>query len=481
MAVGMSGWRRLGLPFLTVATLGVLAFSLLASWQQPQTQNWLQLRAVDLQLQASVWQGNGELTQWFAQSTLAQAEQAYQRQLQVGQQALNPAEPGQLAQLLVLELRLGVIQAERGEVGLAQATWQEVIQRHPPGELPQTAQVLQGLWGEPVLIYPDAEFLLTEYLSGWFEQVALLRLYDLQQRDVERTVLGQEQQQRARDALNRVLVLVGLPLAGGTLGILLLLGLGVQWLLRGRQSVLGRVESPGWSVPWSMDVVLQVMVLWFVAFLGLGQVVLPVVVQVLGWGEGVRTPLGRALYVLLSYTSLIAAGVGILVVSLRSYQPLGSHWFDLQLRGRTWVWGVGAYLVAQPLVFLASLVNQSLLQGRGGGNPLLPVLAQTEDPWIVTIFSLVIVVLAPLFEETIFRGFLLPSLTRRLPVAGAVGVSGAVFALAHLSVADLLPLTVLGIVLGFVYTRERGLWAPILLHGLWNGGSLVALLVLGHG
>ncbi|APB34836.1 abortive infection protein [Gloeomargarita lithophora Alchichica-D10] len=477
MTTSIFPWRRWWLPFLTLAVAGVLALSFLSSWQQPQTQNPLQLRAVDVQLQASVWQGNPELTRWFSQSTLAQAEQVYRRQVQAGQKSLNPTELGQLAQLM----GLGVIQAERGQVQAAQTTWQDVIQRIPPGELPQMAQVLQGLWGEPVLIYPEAEPLVVEYLSGWFAQVALLRLYGLQQREVEVAALVQEQQRLAEDAVNRLLVLVGLPLVGGTLGTILLLGLAVQWLLRGRQSLLGRGELPGWSVPWGGEVVLQVMVLWFVAFFGLGQVVLPLVVQLLGWGAWVHTPLGRALYVFISYASLIAAGVGILVVSLRGYQPLGNNWFNFRPRGRTWVWGVGGYLVAQPLVFLASWVNQALLQGRGGGNPLLPLLAQTQDPWVLAIFSLVIVVLAPLFEETIFRGFLLPSLTRNLPVGGAVVVSGAVFALAHLSVADVLPLTVLGMLLGFVYTRQRVLWAPILLHGLWNGGSLVALLVLGHG
>jgi membrane protease YdiL (CAAX protease family) len=479
--VGIPRWRRLWLPLLTLVVAALLGLSLLNSWQQPQTQNVLQLRAVDLQLQASVWQGATAFPQWFSQSTLAQAEQVYQRQQQVGQKALDPTEPEQVAQWLVLDLRLGVIQAERGEVVQAQRTWQEVVQRQPEGTLGQTAQVLQGLWGEPALIYPDAEVLLAEHLSGWFEQVALLRLYRLQQRQAEEVALLEEQQEWAADAVNRLVVLVGLPVVGGTLGTILLLALGVQWLLRGRQSLLGRGEPPGWSVPWGLEVVLQVMVLWFVAFFGLGQVGVPLLVRLLGGWGWVQTPLGKAVYVLVNYTTLIAAGMGILVANLRSYQPLDSHWFDLRMRGRTWVWAVGGYLVAQPLVFVASWVNQSLLQGRGGGNPLLPLLAQTQDPWVVGIFALVIVVLAPLFEETIFRGFLLPSLTRNLPVAGAVVVSGLVFALAHLSVADLLPLTVLGILLGFVYTRERGLWAPIVLHGLWNGGSLVALLVLGHG
>jgi hypothetical protein len=216
--VGIPRWRRLWLPLLTLVVAALLGLSLLNSWQQPQTQNVLQLRAVDLQLQASVWQGATAFPQWFSQSTLAQAEQVYQRQQQVGQKALDPTEPEQVAQWLVLDLRLGVIQAERGEVVQAQRTWQEVVQRQPEGTLGQTAQVLQGLWGEPALIYPNAEVLLAEHLSGWFEQVALLRLYRLQQRQAEEVALLEEQQEWAADAVNRLVVLVGLPVVGGTLG-----------------------------------------------------------------------------------------------------------------------------------------------------------------------------------------------------------------------------------------------------------------------
>ena len=48
-----------------------------------------------------------------------------------------------------------------------------------------------------------------------------------------------------------------------------------------------------------------------------------------------------------------------------------------------------------------------------------------------------------------------------------------------LNLSDLLPLTMLGVVLGVVYSHSRNLLAPILLHSLWNTGSLVTLLVLG--
>lgn len=45
-------------------------------------------------------------------------------------------------------------------------------------------------------------------------------------------------------------------------------------------------------------------------------------------------------------------------------------------------------------------------------------------------------VLAPVLEESVFRGFLLPSLTRVLPVPLAVLASSAAFGLIHLTPRD---------------------------------------------
>jgi uncharacterized protein len=86
---------------------------------------------------------------------------------------------------------------------------------------------------------------------------------------------------------------------------------------------------------------------------------------------------------------------------------------------------------------------------------------------------------APIFEEIMFRGFLLPSLTRYVSVTSAIIISGLIFAIAHLSLSEVLPLATLGIVLGVVYTRSRNLLAPMLLHSLWNSGTLISLFVLG--
>jgi hypothetical protein len=99
----------------------------------------------------------------------------------------------------------------------------------------------------------------------------------------------------------------------------------------------------------------------------------------------------------------------------------------------------------------------------------------------LAIFFLTAAVAAPLFEEFLFRGFLLPSLTRYMPVWGAITLSSLFFAIVHLNLSEILPLATLGMVLGVVYTRSRNLLAPMLLHSLWNGGTLLSLFLLGSG
>lgn len=131
-------------------------------------------------------------------------------------------------------------------------------------------------------------------------------------------------------------------------------------------------------------------------------------------------------------------------------------------------------------MILIALLNQKLLGDQGGGNPLLELIIQSHDPVTAGLLFVMVAGLAPFFEEILFRGFFLTSLARYLPLWGAIGLSGLVFAVAHLNLADILPLTVLGFVLGFVYTRSRNLLSSMLLHSLWNSGSFLSLLMLGN-
>ncbi|WP_137669269.1 CPBP family intramembrane glutamic endopeptidase, partial [Sphaerospermopsis reniformis] len=169
----------------------------------------------------------------------------------------------------------------------------------------------------------------------------------------------------------------------------------------------------------------------------------------------------------------------VLYFSIKRYFPLPEDWFRFRFFSNWFFWGLGGYCTALPIVVIVSLINQQLWNGQGGSNPLLQLALESRDDVALGIFFFTAAIAAPFFEEFLFRGFLLPSLTRYLPVWSAIFLSSLLFAAAHLSLSEILPLTALGMVLGIVYTRSRNLLAPMLLHGLWNSGTLLSLFLLG--
>ncbi|NET54616.1 MAG: CPBP family intramembrane metalloprotease [Merismopedia sp. SIO2A8] len=186
-----------------------------------------------------------------------------------------------------------------------------------------------------------------------------------------------------------------------------------------------------------------------------------------------------ALLTLTVYIAMSAATIGVLYWSIKPYMPLDSEWFRVKVQEKWWLWGVGGYVVAIPLVIGVSIGNEYLWQGRGGSNPLLKIVLEEGNGLALGMFFFTAAIAAPVFEEILFRGFILPSLTRYTSTWGAIALSSLLFALAHLSVSEVLPLMTLGCVLGIVYTRSKNLLAPMMVHSLWNSATMVGLLVLG--
>ena len=387
-----------------------------------------------------------------------------------------------------LDLRLGILQAQQGETAAAVKTWstlsnQSSVNTADPASvseasLVQTAQVLVGLWSEPPRLLPDAESQIQKNLDSWFRYRALSQLYQLQQRQDALLSIQAQEQEIAEQAVWKLALIGGIPGFGGLLGVGLFVFLVAQRLLQGKRSILATNGDVPWETPWDWEIIWQVLIL---GFFFVGQLLLPVLFGLLGFNPANFTVRMKAFYVLLSYLLLASGGLLVLYLSIKPFLPVSEDWFRFKLRSNWILWGLGGYLVALPVVIVVSLINQRLWQGQGGSNPILPLALEGRDSVALLIFFLTACVAAPVFEEIIFRGFLLPSLTRYVPVWGAILASSLLFAIAHLSLSEVLPLLALGMALGVVYTRSRNLLASMLLHGLWNAGTLLSLFVLGSG
>ncbi len=472
--------RRLLLALLTILAVVSLSRSLLASWQEPQIQGQIQVYQTDLLLQASAWQPKPSQSQWsvvrdslLGKNVLQKSLEDYQALRQQLQQ-VQPSSP----QISQADLLIGTLQAAAGQPQAALGTWQQA--ESGQGEVAVTARDLIGLWSEPPRVSQDSAGEVESTLKGWFRYQALGRIYRLQANPAALAVLRAQEQTAAWRA---VIKLITLSLVSGG-GILLGSGLSVILVVRfllGRKTLWTSRPQP-WSVPWTGETIVQVFVLaFFLVPVAIGQALVPLGLRLLHVGPESLSVTGEAVVILVYYVLFAGAGLGVLWMSLWPYLPLPSGWLVISGRGNWLGWGVGGYLVAVPLVTLVAVINDQIWHGKGGSNPLLHLILADQNWFAFACMAFTACAAAPFFEEILFRGFLLPSLARYLSLPGAIGCSSLLFALAHQSVSEVLPLMTLGLVLGVVYSRCRNLLATMVIHGLWNSTTLLSLYILGSG
>ncbi|MBE6205214.1 MAG: CPBP family intramembrane metalloprotease [Rikenellaceae bacterium] len=87
------------------------------------------------------------------------------------------------------------------------------------------------------------------------------------------------------------------------------------------------------------------------------------------------------------------------------------------------------------------------------------------------------VVLAPLFEEVVFRGYVAGSLRRSYGALVAWIGSAVAFGLVHLIPSVVLSATLMGLVLGYFALRYRSLWLSIVLHAMNNATACFLRIV----
>ena len=100
------------------------------------------------------------------------------------------------------------------------------------------------------------------------------------------------------------------------------------------------------------------------------------------------------------------------------------------------------------------------------------------------LLALAIVLLGPLFEEVVFRGFLFRSwLPSRLGAGGTIVLTTLLWTVIHVQYApfELAQVAAAGLLLGAARVRSRSLFVPFSMHALMNLAALVELILLQSG
>ncbi|MGB4593853.1 MAG: CPBP family intramembrane glutamic endopeptidase, partial [Coriobacteriia bacterium] len=96
----------------------------------------------------------------------------------------------------------------------------------------------------------------------------------------------------------------------------------------------------------------------------------------------------------------------------------------------------------------------------------------------LTLAALMIVLVGPFVEECVFRGALLRGLEARIGAWPAIVAQALLFAAFHRSWWLLVPMTVLGLSLGWLAHERRSLWPAIGLHAAYNAITVAAVVLV---
>jgi uncharacterized protein len=514
--------RRIVLSILTCLVLFKLIFSLLATKDRPQIQGKFELYQTNLVLVASEWKPTGEFAELAPLKTALLGADIFKsstQQYQTAREAdirtigtldniltdltkIDPDDPkaadrlqanlikqtigSARAEIDKLDLRIGILQAANQKPAAAIETWKKIS---PESKSRNIADILIDIYQQPSALKPDTitkiEQTIDTNFDGWFRDRVYFQLYTDLGKSVELVTLDRVEQANAETAFIKLASIFTSRLIFGLGGVGLIIFFTVRSIIKLIQkpanvsisdTLLANINTP-WKSPWDWEIIWQV---FMVGFFFVGQFLLPFIFSNL-INPATLTTQGQAIYVFSSYALMSVLGIGVLYLSIKPYLPLSEDWFKFQWKSNWFLWGIGGFLVATPMVIVVSLLNEQIWQGKGGSNPLLQIVLEGKNPIALLLFFLTAAVAAPLFEEFMFRGFLLPSLTRYVPVWAAIGISSLIFGVAHLSLSEIIPLTTLGIILGVVYTRTQNLLASMLLHSLWNSSTLISLFILGSG
>ncbi|MDH4129549.1 MAG: CPBP family intramembrane metalloprotease [Spirochaetota bacterium] len=140
--------------------------------------------------------------------------------------------------------------------------------------------------------------------------------------------------------------------------------------------------------------------------------------------------------------------------------------------------GFNGFFIAFFVMLIVTLFNRLFFKDTYlDSNPIFNYLLVENKLDIILIFILSIII-APIFEEIIFRGVLFRVLQTKLGFMHAALISSILFGLVHFNILTFFPIATLGFILAWTYQKSNSIISPIITHALWNSFSLIKVILL---
>jgi membrane protease YdiL (CAAX protease family) len=143
--------------------------------------------------------------------------------------------------------------------------------------------------------------------------------------------------------------------------------------------------------------------------------------------------------------------------------------------------GALAAVAALPFAWLLVQVSAAVMRVfflEPAEQSAVTTLQNSSHSWQYVLMGFMAVVVAPAAEEVLFRGLLYPYLKQRTRPWVAVLWSSVLFGAIHMNLVTFLPLTLLAVLLVWLYEATGNLLAPVIAHAVFNLANLLLLLLV---
>jgi membrane protease YdiL (CAAX protease family) len=232
------------------------------------------------------------------------------------------------------------------------------------------------------------------------------------------------------------------------------------------------LPSPG-AIAWGpRDIIFAVLLALAAGFALVSLIVAPIAVAVGSSDDPVALTAGLVVTVLFDGALFGSAAVFSVVRYRSSWGALGLRPLSAKELWPGLATAVAGQVIVAAYAGLVQLLGlDALLPGTNVPEKLF------EVRLVLPLVGVATVLVAPLAEETFFRGFVFGGL-RRYGFFWAALASGLLFSAAHLSLGGLIPLALVGVLFAWSYSRTGSLWTSIYAHLIFNLVSFIALTAI---
>lgn len=226
---------------------------------------------------------------------------------------------------------------------------------------------------------------------------------------------------------------------------------------------------------WNLTDVFIIILMWFFFF----SVLLFPLMGVMGKNT---EPESNPVYMLAadSIAKLLAMLILFRLISRHNQVPSEALGLDTKGLKKNIIPAIVAGILIIPVVAIIGAIWTALLQALKldvSDQEIVEILKKASSPELIIVVIFTSVILAPVIEEIFFRGFIYRVIKKHTGVISATLITGFLFGMAHGALASIVPLSIFGMFVCYIYERSGKLWVPMIAHAIFNTSAVIMILI----